>query len=114
MRGECLFTDRTEYCFICNKPSHGVHHLLFGKDRANADADGVFFPICDECHMLGHMDDKMGIGYAKDSRIHDNVMAEKLSKMLGETMWMLDQVADAEKRDELKIKFIKRYGRSYL
>jgi hypothetical protein len=102
MRNKSLFTDRTEYCFICNKPAHGVHHLLFGKDRQKADEDGVYFPICDECHIISKY------------RIHDNPTAEALSKMLGETMWLLSQVADEEQRDSLKIKFIQRYGRSYL
>lgn len=105
MRGQCLFTDNTEYCFICMRPAHGVHHLVFGKgNRTKADEDGVFIPICDYCHMIGRLND----------RIHDNVMAETLSKMLGQTMWMLSQVADEKQREELTIKFIQRYGRSYL
>ena len=99
---------------MCGKVAHGVHHLVFGNDRENADYDGLYVPVCDSCHILGHLDDNMGYGYGKESRIHDNPMAETMSKMMGQLMWELSQVADEEQREELKTKFRKRYGKNYL
>lgn len=94
------------YCAMCGRPVFGaVHHLVFGRGmRAQADADGLFFPICNDCHTIG----------AKTERIHDNSAAEKLSKMFGQAIFERNHIAETGCTiDEAKEEFRRRYGRAY-
>lgn len=74
-------------------------------------------PACNNCHNLGKLLE----------RVHENPMAEKLSKMLGQAIWernwilkdvIHDKDGDEEAQDsESRIarkEFRRRYGRSYL
>jgi hypothetical protein len=93
-----IVTDYTDMCFFCGKPPDCEHHLLFGNGiRPLADEDGIKVPICNTCHTLGSV----------AGRIHDNPMAEKLSKMLGQAIWESYHNHDREA-------FRKRYGKSLL
>lgn len=84
-------------CFFCMRHADGEHHLIFGNSaRKFADEDGLKIPICNSCHNMGH----------RTERIHDNPMAERLSKMLGQAIYEL-KIGSREE-------FMKRYGRSYL
>ena len=70
-----LLTDDMDHCFFCGRPADCEHHLIFGSaNRELADEDCLKVPICNNCHTAGKV----------NSRIHDNPMAEKLSKMLGQ------------------------------
>lgn len=92
-----IVTDYTEICFFCDKPSEAEHHLLFGQGiRTLAEEDGIKVPICNKCHNMGMVIE----------RIHDNPMGEKLSKMLGQAIWE-SHYGDREA-------FRKKYGKSYL
>ena len=86
-----------EQCFFCNGPAECEHHLLFGNGIRNlAESDGIKVKICNRCHNMGKIQE----------RIHENPMAEKLSKMLGQSIW--------ESEYGNREAFIKRYGKSYL
>lgn len=61
-----------------------------------AEEDGIKVPSCNRCHNIGMVKE----------RIHDNPMAEKLSKMLGQAIY--------EKEIGTREDFRKRYGKSYL
>ena len=92
-----ILTHYSTICFFCGKPAEGEHHLLFGNGtRKLADEDGLKVPICNNCHTIGGISE----------RIHDNPMAEKLSKMLGQAIFEIE-VGDRED-------FMTRYGKSYL
>ncbi|CUQ46174.1 hypothetical protein [Hungatella hathewayi] len=98
-----LLTDDMDHCFFCGRPADCEHHLIFGSaNRELADEDCLKVPICNNCHTEGKV----------NSRIHDNPMAEKLSKMLGQMAY--------EKELALKMVpmgrelFRARYGKSYL
>lgn len=92
-----IVTRYDRYCIFCGKPAEAEHHLLFGTSmRALAEKDGLKVPVCNDCHNMG---DKL-------NRIHDNPMAEKLSKMLGQAIYEA-YIGDREQ-------FRKRYGRSYM
>ena len=94
-----------EYCFFCG--THlisGNHHLIFGNAlRDLAEEDGLHVPICDACHTMGNV----------LNRIHDNPMAEKLSKMLGQAIYERNKCAEGVALDDAREAFRKRYGRSY-
>lgn len=105
-----VVTD-SENCIFCNHRPHGVHHLLFGTSaRKLCDEDGLYIPICDECHTMG----KLEYGYSKDTKIHGNSKAEDLSKMLGQAIYEREQAFNGASRDDARQSFIRRYGRSYL
>lgn len=92
-----IITDYKDICFFCGRPAEGEHHLLFGNGKRRlAEEDGLKIPICNQCHTLGVV----------TGRIHDNPMAEKLSKMLGQALY--------ETRIGSRQEFMKRYGKSYL
>ena len=95
------------YCFFCGAPVvNGEHHLVFGiSNRQKAEEDGLKVPICDKCHVNGKLLE----------RIHDNSMAEKLSKMLGQAIYERNALASGEVKtiDEAREKFRKRYGNCY-
>lgn len=100
-----ILTKYTDFCMFCGKPTTTEHHFLFGHGkRAIADRDGVKGPVCDSCHNMGPL----------TSRIHDNPMAEKLSKMLGQMAWEKNAVAAGMSEDAARELFLKRYGVSYL
>lgn len=94
---EPIVTKYTDICFYCGKPAECQHHLIFGRGlRELADEDGLIIPSCNKHHNMG----------ANTEKIHNNPMAEKLSKMLGQAIW--------EKHYGSREDFMKRYGQSYL
>lgn len=92
-----VVTDYTDICFFCGRPAEAMHHLISGtSNRKKAEQDGLKVPICNHCHNLGDITE----------RIHGNIMAEKLSKMLGQAIF--------ENKLGTREDFHKRYGKSYL
>jgi len=101
-----IVTSYDSVCAICGRPKTATHHLIFGSGlRHLADRDGIYIPICDECHTSGRF------------RIHDNPVAESLSKIAGQLAWEKDYYKigrSTENLDPAREEFRKRYGRSYL
>lgn len=99
-------TDNASYCFFCGCPSECDHHLIFGTSgREFAEKYGLKVPICAKCHT---------ISVHKSDRIHDNPMAEKLSKMLGQMTWERDRALEGMDKEQIRDRFIKERGVSYL
>ena len=98
-------TDINEYCYFCYGRATQTHHLIFGKGRQFADDYGLTVPICDSCHTRAER---------ICDRIHDNVMAEKLSKMLGQAVFERDRALEGMSQEDIRDKFIKENGGSYL
>ena len=102
---DSIITKYRKNCMFCGKPVSSQHHFLFGCGVRNlAEEDGIKGPVCDECHTTGRV-----IG-----RIHDNVMAEKMSKIIGQLAWEKRKVAEGMTEDEAREAFRKRYGGSWL
>lgn len=92
-------------CAFCGRPCETEHHLLFGSSmRRLAEQDGLKLPACDNCHTLN----------AVKERIHDNPMAEKLSKMCGQLAFEKQKVVEGMSEDDARELFRKRYGQSFL
>ena len=92
-----IVTEIDSICFFCGRPAECEHHLLFGSgSRKLAEEDGLKVPSCHRCHNMG----------SGTESLHNNVMAEKLSKMLGQAVY--------EARIGSRESFQARYGRSYL
>lgn len=100
-----IVTKYTKNCAFCGRQTESPHHLIFGKGyRKLADEDGLTLPACDDCHMLNEL----------IRRIHDNPMAEKLSKMCGQLAYEKNKVAEGMSEDDAREMFRKRYGQSFL
>lgn len=92
-----IVTEYENICIICGRAAEAEHHLIFGTaGRSLSEKYGLKVPICNGCHTMNE----------KCRRIHDNPMAEKLSKMLGQAIFE----AKVGSRDD----FRKIFGRSYL
>ena len=92
-----IVTDYSEICFFCGRQAEGEHHLIFGTaGRELSEKDGLKVPVCNNCHNMGRTTE----------RVHDNPMAEKLSKILGQAVYE----AKLGSREEFRA----RYGKSYL
>lgn len=103
---------------FCGRPAECEHHLIFGTaGRELSEKDGLKVPACNRCHNMG---DKL-------SRIHENPMAERMSKMIGQLAWekewiLKDAVHDPDDEKSMqkleaqiaRKEFRKRYGISYL
>lgn len=122
-----IVVDYDNICAICGRPKESQHHLIFGNSqRKLADEDGLTMPTCNRCHNMAVF---------RTEQIHDNPMAESLSKALGEFAWERYEIAKelAETKNKLnefmgndkrttperiidltQTKFMARYGRSYL
>lgn len=117
-----ILTEYTELSAFSASPKECDHHLIFGSGlRKLADEDGLILPLTNYEHNTGPIGE----------RIHENVAAEKLSKMLGQVAWeeyytaklfakkyeltgpTEDEYARAIMR-EAREAFRKRYGVSYL
>ena len=99
-------TNLMDYCFFCGGYASAEHHLIFGTSgRSFAEKYGLKVPICDKCHTRSE--------YVCD-RIHDNAMAERLSKMLGQAIFERNMMSQGMSQKEARDKIIKELGRSYL
>lgn len=127
MSKKSIVVDYNEICAICGKPKEATHHLIFGQGFHNlADEDGLTIPVCNCCHNLAQV---------KIGQIHDNSMAESLSKMVGQLAWEENYIAEKYEaltkrlneftgdskiapadvlRAEARLHFMARYGRSYI
>lgn len=94
------------YCFFCGKPldRKNEHHCVFGNGlRKLADEDGLKVTTCDYCHTLGNV----------LNRVHDNPMAEKLSKMFGQAIYERNECAKGVTLEDARESFRKRYGKAF-
>lgn len=89
------------------------HHLIWGRGgalRSLADEDGLIMPLTTREHTGA-------AGGKVIERIHDNPMAEHLSKMLGQIAWEKEfyrRMTVAGDADPARNAFRKRYGESFL
>ena len=83
------------------------HHLIFGNGRRDlAEEDGIWIPCTDDEHTTGEL----------ARRIHDNSMAESLSKIAGQLAWESEYYRKAAQAAPFSARkaFRMRYGKSYL
>lgn len=103
---QSTLTSETKYCFFCGRPAICDHHLIFGTSgRDFAEKYGLKAPICATCHTSSE--------FVID-RIHDNTMAERLSKMLGQAVWERDRALEGMSKEDIRDRFIKERGVNYL
>lgn len=89
--------DRKKRCFVCGKKDNlHLHHIMFGKNRKKADADGLTVYLCYE-----HHEGTNGVhgknGHSLDLKL----------KKLAEHLWIYYYNKSIDE-------FIERYGKNYL
>lgn len=102
-----ILTQYTQICAVCGQPAEASHHLVFGTSaRQLAEEDDLKLPLCNKHHNTGKVAE----------RIHDNPMAEDLSKKLGQLAWEKEfyKLLFNLDKDPARDAFMKRYGKSYL
>ena len=102
-----IITKYEDICALCGRPKESEHHCVFGNGlRKLADLDGLTLPICNRCHNMGSIDEK----------IHGNSCAEKLSKMVGQLAWEKEYYKSqcGIEDDEARESFRKIYHISFL
>ena len=87
-----VLTDDLDHCIVCGREAVNMHHIFFGINRKNADADGYMIPLCYWHHM-----GPTGIHFNKEL----------------ELQWKREGQKHFEASHTRK-EFIKRYGRNYL
>lgn len=45
-----IITDDLEHCIVCGRGPVQLHHVFYGRNRKNADEDGLIIPLCFEHH----------------------------------------------------------------
>ena len=105
IKTKSIVTEYSGICFCCGRPATEEHHLLFGGSvRRLAEEDGIKVPCCLYCHTQNDV----------KNRIHDNPMAEKLSKIAGQLAWEKHAVAQGMTEAGAREVFRKRYNSSLL
>lgn len=104
-----MYLEYKELCTFCGKPAECTHHLIFGMGlRELSDNDALTVSCCNKCHNMGRLTEK----------IHDNIMAEKMSKIIGQLEWEANWIASLTNkeiaREQARKAFRKRYGKSYI
>lgn len=122
-----ILTDYEDICAICGSKKECCHHLVFGASlRKLADEDGLTLPLCNKCHNFA---------LHQTEQIHENPMAETLSKIAGQLAWeendIAEELADLKNRlnefagipdrettesirETARKRFMARYGRNYI
>lgn len=84
-------------CFVCgSKTNLHLHHVLFGKNRKNADKDGLTVWLCYQ-----HHEGTNGV-HGKNGHELDNQL-----KYIAEQAWL-------KYYNKTQEEFIKRYGKNYI
>lgn len=113
-----VLTKYEDICLFCGRPAEAERHLIFGTaGRELSEKDGLKVPVCNSRHNIGE----------KLKRIHDNPMAEKMSKIIGKLAWekqwiLKDAAHDPDEEEQMqkledriaRKEFVRRYGKSYL
>lgn len=108
MKKKSIVTSYMSISAISGEPAENVHHLIFGKGlRKLADEDGLTIPVTAWEHTVGPI----------TQRIHDNSMAESLSRMLGEIAWEKEfyrRQCTKDTEDPARDAFRRRYGKNFV
>ena len=106
--GKSIVTEYENISAFSGTPAECKHHLIFGRGlRELADKDGLWIPVTNSEHNMSP--------YGKTYQIHDNHMAEMLSKMLGQVAWEKHTMFQTGCNEHEAREFFRhRFGISYL
>lgn len=102
-----VIVENENWSAISGERAECRHHLIFGCGRrTQAEKDGIWIPLTNEEHTTGEL----------VRRIHDNPMAESLSKIAGQLAWEAEYYRKAAQLAPFSARraFRANYGKSYL
>lgn len=86
-----IMTDDLETCYLCGREAVQYHHVFGAYNREHSTEDGLFVPLCLDCHIKVHNERSQKTNYALKRR--------------GQEAYQEIYGPEA---------FLKRYGKSYL
>ena len=107
MGSRSVIVENEAWSAINGERTEARHHLIFGNGKRDlAEEDGIWIPLTDDEHTTGEL----------IRRVHDNPMAESLSKIAGQLAWESEYYRKAAQLAEFSARqaFRLRYGKSYL
>lgn len=107
MGSRSVIVENEAWSAINGERAEARHHLIFGNGKRDlAEEDGIWIPCTDDEHTTGEL----------ARRIHDNSMAESLSKIAGQLAWESEYYRKTAQLAEFSARraFRLRYGKSYL
>lgn len=54
-----IMTDDLDHCYFCGRSPVQFHHVFGGSNRNKATEDGLFVPLCLNCHAKVHNDQSL-------------------------------------------------------
>lgn len=92
-----IITDDLKHCYVCRTPYNiELHHCIYGKNRKNADKDGLIVPLC-----MYHHRGITGVHGKKGDKLDTEL------KQMCQKKWL--EYYDKQLED-----FIERYRKNYL
>lgn len=58
-----IMTDDLEHCYFCGRTPVQFHHVFGAHNRSHATEDGLFVPLCWECHVKVHNEPSQRLNY---------------------------------------------------
>lgn len=107
MGSKSIIVENDCWSAISGQRAECRHHLIFGNGKRNlAEEDGIWIPLTNSEHNMGEL----------VRRIHENPMAENLSKIAGQLAWESEYYRTHSEMPEFWARqhFRARYGKSYL
>lgn len=107
MGSRSVIVDNEAWSAICGERAEARHHLIFGNGKRDlAEEDGIWIPLTNDEHTTGEL----------IRRVHDNPMAESLSKIAGQLAWESEYYRKVAQCAQFSARraFRLRYGKSYL
>lgn len=107
MGSKSVIVENEAWSAINGERAEARHHLIFGNGKRDlAEEDGIWIPLTNAEHTTGEL----------IRRVHDNPMAENLSKIAGQLAWESEYYRKAAQLAEFSARraFRLRYGKSYL
>lgn len=56
-----IMTDDLDTCYICGRDRTQFHHVFGASNRNHSTEDGLFIPVCAECHRKIHKFNPMAL-----------------------------------------------------
>lgn len=107
MGSKSVIVENESWSAIGGEQAEARHHLIFGNGKRDlAEEDGLWIPLTNYEHTTGEL----------IRRVHDNSMAESLSKMAGQLAWESEYYRKVAQCAQFSARraFRLRYGKSYL
>lgn len=78
-----IMTDDLDTCYICGRDRQQLHHVFGGSNRDHSTEDGLFIPVCAECHRKIHDSNPLALKREGQRRYEQTHSREEFMKRYG-------------------------------